>query len=132
MNLEYSFERTVTAEPLARLYDRAGLRRPTGDLPRMQRMIDHSSLILSAWDGERLVGVARALSDDGFVCYLSDLAVDPDCQRQGVGRELVRRLRARLGPEVQLLLLAAPSAKDYYGHIGFTHLDNAWALPRER
>jgi len=132
VDLSYSHDRPVTAEVLARLYDRAGLRRPTGDLARMQRMIDDASVLLSVWAADQLIGVARAVTDWSFCCYLSDLAVDPDWQRQGIGRELIRRLRELLGADVRIILLAAPSAKDYYGHLGFDHLDNAWSLPGTR
>jgi ribosomal protein S18 acetylase RimI-like enzyme len=102
------------------------------DLERIQRMIQHANLILTAWDGEKLVGIARALTDFSYCCYLSDLAVDREYQRHGIGKELIRRLRESLGDEVMLLLLAAPEATDYYPHIGFEKAENAWRIPRKR
>jgi GNAT superfamily N-acetyltransferase len=94
-------------------------RRPVDDRARMQRMLDGANLIVSAYHGERLVGVARSLSDFAYCTYLSDLAVDRAYQRQGIGVELVRRTRA-LGGAATLLLFSAPAAVDYYPRVGFS------------
>ncbi|MBI2302052.1 MAG: GNAT family N-acetyltransferase [Armatimonadetes bacterium] len=131
MPIDYLWHRPVAAAELAALYDRAALRRPTNDLPRMQKLIDHSPLLLSACDGDRLIGVARTLTDFAHLAYLADLAVDPDFQGQGIGKELIRLTRERCGPECMLLLLSAPGAMTYYPHIGFSRVENAWSLPRE-
>jgi GNAT superfamily N-acetyltransferase len=110
-----------------------GKRRPVGDRARMAAMLANANLVISAWDAELLVGIARSLSDFCYVTYLSDLAVRLAYQRQGIGRELIRRTRLAGGPETKLLLLAAPAAADYYPHIGFQHHPSAWLLnPEER
>lgn len=95
-------------------------------------MIEFANLTFTAWDGEKLVGIARALTDYGFCCYLSDLAVDGAYQRQGIGKELIRLMREHLGEEVMLLLLSAPKAMSYYPHVGFENINNAWLIRRRR
>lgn len=130
--MTYTHERALEAAQVAALYDRAGLRRPTDDLPRLQAMLDHASLTFSAWDGDRLVGVCRSLTDWRYICYLADLAVDPDYQRQGIGQELMRLNKELLGPEVMVLLLAAPGAMSYYPQVGYQKVENAWSVARER
>ncbi len=95
-------------------------------------MIEHANLVLTAWDGARLVGIARALTDFRYCCYLSDLAVREEYRRQGIGAELVRRLRRKLGEEVMMLLLSAPEAMGYYPKIGFEKAENAWIIHRRR
>jgi GNAT superfamily N-acetyltransferase len=132
MPIDYRLNQPVTAAAVADLFRASGIRRPADDLPRIQAMLDHANLTLTAWGGDRLIGVGRALTDYRYCCYLSDLAVDRAYQRQGVGREIVAQMRAALGPEVTLLLLAAPEAMDYYPHIGFTPVENAWIIHRER
>jgi predicted N-acetyltransferase YhbS len=67
-----------------------------------------------------------------YCCYLSDLAVDPDYQRQGIGKELIRLVSEAIGDESMLLLLSAPTAHSYYPYIGFEKLDTAWNIPRKR
>ena len=109
-----------------------GERRPVGDRRRMEAMFRHANLVVTAWDGHLLVGVARSISDFVWYTYLSDLAVRVSHQRQGIGKELMRRTQAA-APEASLLLLAAPRAADYYQHVGFAHAPNAWVLrPAER
>jgi len=95
-------------------------------------MIENANLTLTAWDGEKLVGIARAVTDFSYCCYLSDLAVDRAYQRQGIGKELIRRMRQMLGDEVMILLLAAPEAMEYYPHIGFSKVENGWLIRRKR
>lgn len=93
-------------------------------------MIANANLIICARDGTKLVGIARALTDFSYCCYLSDLAVDPDYQRLGIGRELIERTRAAIGDESMLLLLASPEAQNYYPHIGFEAVHNGWIIAR--
>ena len=52
-------------------------------------MLHHADLLITAWDGERLVGVARSVTDFSYCCYLSDLAVDEQYQKQGIGLQLI-------------------------------------------
>jgi GNAT superfamily N-acetyltransferase len=82
--------------------------------------------------GERLVGIARSVTDFSYCCYLSDLAVDRDYQKSGIGRELIALTQAQLGPRCTIILLSAPAAVNYYPHIGFTHHPQAWLLPRDK
>lgn len=105
-----------------------GERRPVADRERMAAMIRHANLVIAAWESDLLVGISRALSDFSYVTYLSDLAVRVSHQRQGIGKELIRRTQALGGPQTALLLLAAPAAEEYYPHIGFTHHPQAWVL----
>jgi GNAT superfamily N-acetyltransferase len=105
-----------------------GERRPVDDEGCMQQMLQHANLTITAWDGELLVGIARSLTDWCYCCYLSDLAVRTSHQRGGIGKELIRRTQAALGPKATLILLAAPAAVDYYPHIGMQQHNSAWVL----
>jgi len=104
-----------------------GQRRPVSDHGRMQRMLSHANLVVTAWDGSRLVGISRSLTDFAYATYLSDLAVRLSYQRQGIGRELVRLTR-EAAPQATLILLAAPAAEAYYPHIGLEQFPQAWIL----
>jgi GNAT superfamily N-acetyltransferase len=105
-----------------------GERRPVGDRACMARMIEHANLVVTAWEGDLLVGIARSLTDFCYVAYLADLAVRQTHQRLGIGKELIRRTQAALGPGATIVLLAAPAAEQYYPHIGFSHHPQAWIL----
>jgi len=107
-----------------------GERRPIDDKDCMAAMIQNANLVVTAWAESRLVGIARSLSDFAYCTYLSDLAVRRTHQRQGIGRELVRRTR-QAGGKAKIILLAAPLAVDYYPRLGFTQHPQAWTLDRE-
>lgn len=104
-----------------------GARRPTDDRDRFRTMLCSANLVLVCRDGGSLVGIARSVSDFGYATYLSDIAVRADYQRHGIGRALIRATQ-REAPLAKIVLLSAPTATDYYPHIGFTRHDSAWVL----
>lgn len=128
MTLHYHADRTLTDAEFIDALQRSTLaeRRPVDDPRCIRAMLEHADLLCTAWDGDKLIGVARSVTDFEYCCYLSDLAVDVAYQKQGVGRELVRRTKDRLGPKAKLILLAAPKAEGYYPKIGFQHHRSAW------
>lgn len=130
--ITYRREPLPDAAAVARLFDAAGLRRPTQDLARIGRMLQHADLVLTAWHGAQLVGIARALTDFSYCCYLSDLAVDRAFQRRGIGGELLARVRTAIGDQCNLLLLSAPEAVDYYPQQGFAPAEHAFLIRRAR
>lgn len=105
-------------------------RRPVDDDTRFAAMLENANLIVTAWDGDLLVGISRAFTDFSYVTYLSDLAVRVSHQRHGIGRELIRRTQA-VAPQAVLILLAAPAAERYYLRVGFQHHPQAWLLRPE-
>lgn len=129
--LSYSHTIQISPEQFCDLLNRStlGERRPVDDGETMAGMVRGGDLMVTCWDGEQLVGVARSVTDFHYCCYLSDLAVDGEYQRQGIGRELIRLTRAELGPRCSLILLSAPAGREYYPHIGFRQHDSAWIWP---
>jgi len=103
-------------------------RRPIHDLDAILAMWKNADVILTARVDGLLVGVSRAITDFAFCTYLSDLAVDEAHQRQGVGRELIRRTHEAAGKHTTLILLAAPKAQRYYPHIGMTKHESCWII----
>jgi GNAT superfamily N-acetyltransferase len=104
-----------------------GERRPIDDEARFAQMLAHANLIITAWDGDVLVGISRCVTDFVWTTYVADLAVCLSHQRKGIGKELIRHTQAA-APQAKLLLLAAPAAENYYPHIGFAHFPHAWML----
>jgi ribosomal protein S18 acetylase RimI-like enzyme len=131
MRIEYSHDRRITIDQFIDVLKRStlGERRPIEDRHRISEMLSHANLTCTAWHGDLLVGVARSLTDFSFCCYLSDLAVDVNYQRRGVGKELIRVTQSRLHPQCKLILLAAPKAEGYYPKIGFSRHPSAWIAP---
>lgn len=134
MSIAYRQGNDLDPDAVIELYQAStlGERRPVDDRERMGRMLGGANLVVSAWEGELLVGIARSLTDWSWITHLADLAVRASHQRRGIGRELVERTRAAAGPQAMLLLTAAPAAVEYYPRIGFEHEPHAWSLPRRR
>ena len=104
-----------------------GERRPVDDRERMAAMMRNANLVVTAWDSDLPVGMARSFSDFSYATYLSDLAVRQSHQRAGIGKELMRRTQ-QAAPLAILILLSAPAAVEYYPHVGFTKHPSAWYL----
>ena len=109
-----------------------GERRPIDDKACMDGMLKNSNLTVTAWDGEKLVGIARSTTDFHYACYLSDLAVDKMYQGKGIGKRLQSVTQEQLGPKCKLILIAAPAANTYYEHVGFTKNPRCWILSRDQ
>jgi ribosomal protein S18 acetylase RimI-like enzyme len=122
---------------IAALYDAAKLRRPTSDLDRLKRMFQGSNVVLTVWeerdgnDAQRLVALLRGWTDYAYDGYVCDLAVHPDFQKHGLGKDLLNRAQSLGRPDVQWVLQASIIAENYYEHIGWQKIDNGWKLPRE-
>jgi len=128
--ISYSLEAALSVAQFRDLLQRStlGERRPIEDGACLEGMLAHADILATAWQGGQVVGVARSVTDFHYCCYLSDLAVDAACQRQGIGKRLIELTRGRLGPRCKLLLIAAPAAADYYSHLGFEKNARCWQL----
>ncbi|MDQ0223848.1 GNAT family N-acetyltransferase [Metabacillus niabensis] len=132
-NVQLTYKLNVPLDPkdVANVFKESGIKRPADDLPRIKQMIDNADLTFSAWDQNKLVGIARAITDYCYCCYLSDLAIDKAYQHKGIGKHLVELLQEELGETVALILLSSPIAMDYYPHIGFEKIDNGFRIARK-
>ena len=127
--IEYRIGNDLDLDQVIELYRAStlGERRPVDERDRMEKMLGNANLVITAWDGELMVGISRSLTDFTYATYLSDLAVRESYQRRGIGKELVRRTKELSGAGA-VILLSAPKAVDYYPHIGFSHHPSAWVL----
>ena len=134
MDIEYRINCTITGEQFIDILRRSSLaeRRPVNDRACIESMLKNANLLVSAWRKSQLVGVARSVTDFTYCCYLSDLAVDKEFQKSGIGRRLIAATQGALGSQCTIILLAAPAAVDYYPHLGFEHHPQAWVLPAHK
>ncbi|QEI11022.1 GNAT family N-acetyltransferase [Cellvibrio japonicus] len=130
MAIRYLHDTPLDVGQVIALYQRTSLgkRRPVDRPDVFEGMIRNANLVITAWDEDKLVGIARALTDFVYVTYLADLAVDEDYQHQGIGRHLLDQVQGHTEPDCMVVLLAAPQANDYYPKLGFTHNPRAWML----
>lgn len=129
MKIKYQLEPDLSAAEFVDVLTRStlGERRPLDDSDRIEGMLRHADAIVSARsESGLLVGVSRAISDFYYCTYLSDLAVDAEFQKLGIGKRLISETHQATGRSTQLILLAAPAATEYYARVGFTQHDSCW------
>lgn len=134
MSIEYKINAPVSTDQFIALLREStlGERRPIEDRECMEGMVKNSNLMVTAWHGEELIGIARSMTDFHYACYLSDLAVHRKYQKTGIGKKLQIITQEKLGPKCKLILVSAPSANSYYEHIGFSNNQRCWVLDREQ
>lgn len=126
-SISYLNNKKITAQELPVLLQSSGIHRPTDDTKRLSTMIENASIIWTAWDDNRLVGITELLTDFSYACYLSDLAVDINYQKQGIGKTLINKIRDQIGSDVSFIkLLSVLSAMSYYSKTQFENVDNAF------
>lgn len=131
--IEYTLEPDLAPDEFIDLLRRSTLaeRRPLDEPETVAGMIKNAGVLVTARAGGLLVGISRAVTDFSYCTYLSDLAVDQAYQRQGIGRELIRRTHEAAGLHTTLILIAAPKARSYYPHIGLEPHDSCWIIHRQ-
>jgi ribosomal protein S18 acetylase RimI-like enzyme len=130
MKINYTTKQKMTADEFIDILKRStlGERRPIDNEKCIQGMLDHADILALAVDNGEIVGVARAVTDFNYACYLSDLAVDVAYQKMGIGQKLIATVQGELEKSCKIILLSAPDAVGYYPKIGFTRHGAAWTL----
>jgi predicted N-acetyltransferase YhbS len=134
VEIVYQTEPNLTPQEFVDVLRRSTLaeRRPVDQPETILGMMAHADVIVTARVDTKLIGVSRAITDFSYCTYLSDLAVDVEYQRRGVGRQLVWRTHRAAGLHTTLILLSAPQAESYYPHIGLKRHDSCWVIPGAR
>ena len=113
-------------EELSNLYRVAPLgNKKAADL---QAVFERSMYRCFVLDSGRLVGAGRALADGIDCSYLCDIAVHPDHQGKGLGKEIVTRLRDLSRNHRKIILYAAPGKDGFYRKLGFMRMQTAMAI----
>jgi ribosomal protein S18 acetylase RimI-like enzyme len=117
--IEYRETKSFSAAELEELFLSVGW--ISGKVPlRLQKAINQSDTVISAWDGHRLAGLVNALDDGELTAYAHYLLVHPDFQGRGIGKELVLRLKKKYAGYLYVLLVAKDKKNiAFYEQYGF-------------
>ena len=129
--VEYKTNVSIEPVEIIELYKNCGLPRPVDDKARIAEMFANSTLVISAWFDDELIGISRALTDFVWCCYLADLAVRKDFQKEGIGRKLVELTREKVSEKSMVLLLSVADALEYYPKIGMEKVENGFIFNRK-
>lgn len=128
MNIEYRDSRDFKRDDLEKLF--LSVNWESGRYPdKLVRAMKNSTHVISAWDGDRLVGLVRALDDGETVALIHYLLVDPQYQGKHIGDELMKRLMEHF--RNLLYVEVMPSEQKniaFYERYGFKQYDNYSAL----
>jgi GNAT superfamily N-acetyltransferase len=131
MKIQFRINAPLKTEDVIEVFKSSGINRPVEDVQRITDMLKNSNLIVSAWDGIELIGIARSVTDYHYCCYLSDLAVKLEYQKTGIGKALIEFTQQTIGDQTMLLLLSAAPAMEYYPKAGFEKVENGFIIKRK-
>ena len=108
-------------EEAAALYRDAGWVNYTQNLPMLRNAFQNSLKVYGAYEGERLVGLLRAVGDGFSILYIQDILVLTEYRRRGIGRSLLNRLLSEYPSVYQTVLLTddRPDTAAFYQSMGF-------------
>ena len=131
MDIEYRNTKDFTAAELERLF--LSVQWESGGYPeRLVRAMKNSTHVVSAWDGDKLVGLVRALDDGETVAFLHYLLVDPAYQGLHIGDGLMKRMMSCLNGLLYVKIMPSdPKTIPFYERYGFRQYDNYSAMMRK-
>ncbi|NET35171.1 MAG: GNAT family N-acetyltransferase [Cyanothece sp. SIO1E1] len=118
MSIEIKSTKSISQAAIIELYksvDWSSANKPD----RLYQALLNSHSLLTAWDGDRLIGLGNALSDGFLVVYYAHLVIHPDYQGKGVGRKIVERFQEKYGDFHQQILVADGGSIQFYQKCGF-------------
>ena len=125
--MRYTYQKDIPKDQVVALYE--SVRWSSAEKPDLLlKALKHSHTVVTAWDGEKLVGLGNAISDGHLVVYYPHLAVHPDYQGNGIGREIIRRMQKKYQGFHQQSLIADGKAVEFYKKCGFVKAGCCQAL----
>ncbi|KAF1299311.1 GNAT family acetyltransferase [Enterococcus sp. JM4C] len=124
--ITYKLEQNIDREQVMALYDSVGWIAYTQEPERLSLAIEQSLTVISAWQGNQLIGLIRAVGDGQTILYIQDLLVMPEFQNQKIGTALMNQLLAMYPDVRQKVLLTndAPDVRHFYEKAGFVSCDS--------
>ena len=119
MNITYTFDKKFNVTQVQNLFLSVGW--VSGQYPqRLYQALQNSSTVLTAWTGDRLVGLIRVLDDGGMMAYLHYVLVDPAYHGQGIAKEMMNCILDLYKDYFYLEVMPEESKNaSFYEHFGF-------------
>lgn len=125
--IEYKTVKDFTKEALQRLF--LSVEWSSGHFPeKLVLAMKGFSTVCSAYDGDKLVGMACAMDDGVMNAYLHYLLVDPAYQGQGVGRRLVEMIKQKYKDYLRIAVIGYDAELSFYENCGFVKSKDASPL----
>ncbi len=127
-DIRYASEKSFSAEQVERLFLSVGW--VSGQYPqRLHRALMGSSFVLTAWDGERLVGLVRAIDDGELTAYVHYVLVDPAYHGRGIASRMIEQVKERYRDFLYIEVMPEESKnKAFYQRFGFRVMEDGVAM----
>ncbi|MGM9904022.1 hypothetical protein A5844_001326 [Enterococcus sp. 10A9_DIV0425] len=123
--INYKKNAQIDIRELENLYSSVGWTAYTNDLDTLEKAINNSLVVITAWRNDKLVGLIRAIGDGYTILYIQDILVRPDFQNKNIGTNLMTRILNEFNDVRQKILLTedAPNVRHFYEKFGFISCD---------
>ncbi|OJJ20169.1 GNAT family N-acetyltransferase [marine bacterium AO1-C] len=118
MNIQIKETRDILLEQILELYrlnEWSSANKPT----ELFQGLMNSHALVSAWEGEKLVGIGNAISDGHLVVYYPHMLVHPEYQGKGIGQMMMAKMQEKYGNFHMQMLTADGKAIEFYEKVGF-------------
>lgn len=127
MSIVYIDTKIYTSNDLQELFQSVGWL--SANYPeRLKKALDNSETVFTAWDRDRLVGLVNAIDDSELTAYVHYLCVNPEYQGQGIGKNLLRRIKDKYRDYLYIILIAENEDFKYYSQNGFEYVDGRYVF----
>lgn len=128
MNITYTEEKNFTQQQVQELFLSVGW--ISGNYPeRLYKALMHSSTVITAWDGEYLVGLVRVLDDSEMVAYMHYVLVNPDYQGHGIAGTMVEMVKEKYKDYLYIEIMPEESKNAaFYQRFGFQVMKDGVAM----
>jgi len=127
--IEYSQERKIAFERLIVMFNEVGWNDKSGDVARLEAMVRNSQIVVTAWDGDLMVGFARCVTDHVYNGQINNVVVDSKYRGQGIGKELLTRV-VSCNNQVTYVLRGDLENEGFYKRLGFKQTELCFVFPR--
>lgn len=127
MQIQYKYVHDFERKDLQELF--LSVKWESGAYPdKLVAAMKNYSTVISAWDGEKLVGMVCAMDDGVITAYVHYLLVDPSYQKLKIGRTLMELTKERYKDYLSIVLIAYSEKVGFYESCGFSKNDAAIAM----
>ena len=128
--IQYRTDKNFEAEQLKELFSSVNWLSANYS-ERLVKALYNSSTVVSAWDGEKLIGLINALDDGELTAYVHYLLVNPEYQKDGIGTRLVEMIKQKYKDYLCIVLTAEnPGLVGYYEKLGFDVMHDAFPMKK--
>lgn len=128
MDIYYSSDKNFTQEQIKDLFESVNWL--SGNYPeRVLKALNNSETVFTAWSNGKLIALVNVIDDGELTAYLHYLLVHPKYQGNGIGRNLLKKVKEKYSNYLYLILIAENEALiDYYRKEGFDVEQNTTAM----